>query len=134
MQTMVQHILSSDLQTTAVKAKFDAFETTVDNLLCNCEVAVNEPNVFYLDDDDVIDICGNNNMTTLTARTEYGDMIQPDKIDTNDERFDEYLNAEIIIDHSCNGENGSMANTMILKIQSYTTKRSFRITGDWLHP
>lgn len=99
-QMMVQHILSSSLQTAAVKTKFDAFETTVNNLLHTCEVAVNEPNVFYLDDDDVINIHGNNNMTTPTVM-EYGDMIQPDKIDIDDERFDKYLNAEIIID--CGG-------------------------------
>ena len=61
------------------------------------EILVNDPNIFYIDDIEM------ESETTTEATTptddDYGMMLQPEKIDVDDEQFDNYLNSELLIDH-----------------------------------
>ena len=66
---------------------------------CAKEILVNDPNIFYIDDIEM------ESETTTEATTpmddDYRMMLQPEKIDMDDEQFDNYLNSELLID--CSG-------------------------------
>ena len=80
----------------------------IDENLRGRETIVNVPNVFYLDDEAAPD--GSDAFTPTNE--EYGDMLQDEKPEVDEEAFDNYLNAELMIDRG--GE----------KVQARVTKRA----------
>ena len=64
-------------------------------------------NVYYLDDD--LDSAMNTvDETKITSDEEYGNMLTEDKDDMEDEMFDKYLNAELMIDRGGKTVNGTV--------------------------
>jgi hypothetical protein len=92
------------MATDAIKTRVLAFDEHLLTRLNDDHYQIDMPNhVFYLHDDDYIDAAGVAGNIPLDA--EYGDMIQPLKLDADDivhETFDQYIGAEILVDS--NGE------------------------------
>jgi hypothetical protein len=81
-----------------VKERVLAIDTAVENRLAEDNYVIEDPNLFYLDDeyDDEPDNGWNPNIRT---DAEYDDMIQEPKPDVDDiKTYDKYLNSEFVID------------------------------------
>jgi hypothetical protein len=97
-RSTVQHITSSDMAKDTVKERVSAFDLAVENRLAEDDYIIEDPNLFYLDDEDGDDL-GNNWNPNVPTDAEYDDMIQEPKPDVDDiETYDKYLNSEFVID------------------------------------
>ena len=90
----VQHVLQSETQSDDMQRKIRLFKTTVDERL-NADGHLNDINAEYsLDDIDYED----RDERMIPTDEEYGDMIQPERIDVDLDAYDNFLNSEILID------------------------------------
>jgi hypothetical protein len=81
-----------------VKERVSAFDLAVENRLAEDDYIIEDPNLFYLDDEDGDDL-GNDWNPNVPTDAEYDDMIQEPKPDIEDiETYDKYLNSEFVID------------------------------------
>jgi hypothetical protein len=94
-RSTVQHVTTTDMEQDAIKAAVQAFDTTIEARLSDENFTINEPGIFYMDDDDADDA----NEQMIPNDEEYGDMLQDPKPDMDDiETYDKYLNSEFVVD------------------------------------
>jgi hypothetical protein len=91
----VQHVTITDMDQDPIKNAVTAFNTSIAERLLDENFAINEPGIFYIDDDEA----NNDDENLIPTEEEYGDMLQTPKLDINDiETFDKYLNSEFVVD------------------------------------
>jgi hypothetical protein len=94
-RSTIQHITTTDMEQDAIKAAVQAFDTTIEARLSDENFTINEPGIFYMDDDDADDA----NEQMIPNDEEYGDMLQDPKPDIDDiEIYNKYLNSEFVVD------------------------------------
>ena len=90
-------------------------------------------NVYYLDDD--LDSAMNAvDETKIPSDEEYGKMLTEDKDDVEDEMFDKYLNAELMIDRGGETVRGTVVKRTMPEIQlagDMLTQRWIRESTKW---
>ena len=96
-RSTVQHVIHSEIRTDAIKKRVDDFDKAINARLDEANFVNDADNVYYLDDD--LDSAMNTvDETKIPSDEEYGKMLTEDKDDVEDEMFDKYLNAELMID------------------------------------
>ena len=104
-RSTVQHLTTADMATDAMKTRLATFDTNLLTRLNDDNFQIDLPDhVFYLQDEDMAadDL---NDAAHIPPASEYGDMLQEPKADADDtefETFDQYLNAEFMV--NANGE------------------------------
>ena len=105
--TVLQHITVSDMATDVIKGRVVAFDARLLTRFHDGNFVIDIPNnVFNLQDNDFNDLTPTDTHDNIPLDTEYGDMLQPDKIDADDvefETFDRYIGAEFLVNQ--NGES-----------------------------
>ena len=97
-RSTVQHVLQTELQKDDVKRQVEEFDRLVNDRMNDPDHVLNEPGVYYLQD-EIRDFMGVDSAEQLTPTDEeYGDMILEDKPDVDEDAFDKYLGAELAID------------------------------------
>ena len=90
-------MIHSEMRTDAIKKRVDDFDKAINVRLDEANFANDADNVYYLNDD--LDSAMNTvDETKIPSNEEYGKVLTEDKADVEDEMFDKYLNAELIID------------------------------------
>ena len=104
-RSTVQHITIMDMASDAIKNRVLAFDEHLLTRLSDENYQLDMPNhVFYLQDDDGDD--DNVENDNIPRDVEYGDMIQPPKLDADEieyETFDQYIGAEFMV--NSNGDS-----------------------------
>jgi hypothetical protein len=93
-RSMVQHVTTSDLSNTAVREAIENFDNAVNQRLAKENHVNIDLGVFYIEDEDVNDALNDGNIPT---DDEYGDMIIEPRPDVDVETYDQYLNAEFVV-------------------------------------
>ena len=97
-RSTVQHVTLTDMATDAIRNRVSTFDAALLTRLNDDNFHIDHPNpVFYLQDDIDVD---DSAVANIPADAEYGDMIQPAKIEADEiefDSFDQYLNAEFTV-------------------------------------
>ena len=97
-RSTVQHVIHSEIRTDAIKKRVDDFDKAINVRLDEANFVNDADNVYYLNDD--LDSAMNTvDEMQIPSNEEYGKMLIEDKDDVEDEMFDKYLSAELMIDH-----------------------------------
>ena len=96
-RSTVQHCIPSDQQESKVKERITHFQENIEKIIVQARIESLDPNVFYLEDEPDPEQA-HAYWQLPPPDTDYGDMIVTPKPDVDDEVFDNYLNAEILID------------------------------------
>ena len=80
-----------------IKKRVDDFDKAINVRLDEATFVNDADNVYYLDD-DLDSAMSTVDETKIPSNEEYGKMLTEDKDDVEDEMFDKYLNAELMID------------------------------------
>jgi hypothetical protein len=92
-RSTVQHVTTSDLSNTAVREAIENFDNAVNQRLAEENHVNIDLGVFYIEDEDVDDAPEVN----IPTDDEYGDMIIEPRPDVDVETYDQYLNAEFVV-------------------------------------
>ena len=97
-RTTVQHVTLPELQKDETKKRVEEYDKSIEERLSDANFTIDEqPDTFYLDDEDENEFNREDDENT-PSNEEYGEMLQEPKLDVEDEMYDQYLNAEVLID------------------------------------
>jgi hypothetical protein len=94
-RSMVQHITLLDMAKDAVKTAVQDLKSAVNTRLDDEAHVIDEPGIFYLDDNDYEEEATGD----MPTDDSYGEMLHEEKPNIDDtEIYDQYLNAEFVVD------------------------------------
>jgi hypothetical protein len=94
-RSTVQHVTIAEMGTDEIKTQVTEFNTALEIRLADDNFVIEEPGVFYMDDEEP----DPEDEHLIPTEEEYGDMIQEPKPDIDDiEMYDKYLNSEFVVD------------------------------------
>jgi hypothetical protein len=109
-KTSVEHVVRNDYLNDDKKAQIDAFDSKLDKVLDDEGRSASGDFAFeplYLQDIDIDENPGvayGADLTTTPTDDEYGDMMQEERPEADDDVLDNYINMELILDQGTDAE------------------------------
>ena len=102
-RTTVQDVSRDDLLHLVMKEKIKLFDEALDKRLDNTKFTDDQGTEFYIDDLEDADAAAHGDGSQTPSDADYGDMLveeRPDRDDVDDEAFNKYIGAEVMMELS----------------------------------